>query len=395
MILPSTLLLFSLLHSTFAALEQGKAVVASPVEGGDKGDLKGFNYDSADDFKTLFKAVKNTEGLEDFTSAKLFSSIHPSVPPNAKVEDVKPVDAFSAAKAEGFSLLLGIWASAGQEVVDKEIKAIELALTNKEYNKELFPSKIVGIIVGSEDLYRRSKIGTPDEAQLSDKGASPEDVIGYIDDVKKMLANHKDEKSGRPFSELIPVGHADTWGSWQNDTEGGKVIEKCDFVALNAFPYWEQKQVTDFLSWEGALRVTKQATERHQNNGATVPVWSTETGFPYDGPDCGMANPDKANAQIYWQGVGCKNMFGKDAKNKMNSWWFKFTGKGASSGVDKGLNWGVVESVDSATFKTIPAFPLSCDAELPAEVPPTPDAKCEANQVKQAGTKRRRGQAWA
>ena len=352
MIFPLTPFILSLLPLT-------SALVKSPF--GDKA-LKGFNFGPESDFATEFKAIKNTPGIKDFTSAKLFTSIAPGT-------TNKPLDAaFRAAQENEFSLLLGIWASGSETHVDDEIAAIKAAM-NADYGKDVFSKRIVGIIVGSEDLYRRSKIGTADEGKLEDLGLAPDIIIKYIDKVRTEL-------STTPYANKIPVGHADTWGSWMNDAEGGKVMEHVDFIALNGFPYWEQQQASwGKFNWEGALKVTKDAAQRHKNNGEVVPVWSTETGWPAAGPDCGKSKPGKENAQIYWKTVGCDVQFGK-----ISSWWFQYKGEGAQQGVDKDLQWGVVDAQGN------PFYPLSCDAELPEEVLPTKGATCGTNEAKQPGT---------
>jgi len=64
--------------------------------------------------------------------------------------------AIPAAITESTSLLLGIWASGGQAGVTNEIAALTAAIT--KYGTD-FTDLVVGLSVGSEDLYRISPTG--------------------------------------------------------------------------------------------------------------------------------------------------------------------------------------------------------------------------------------------
>ena len=67
-----------------------------------------------------------------------------------------PIEAIPAAIDTKTTLLLGLWASAGQAVFNNEVAALTSAIS--QYGTS-FTSLIAGISVGSEDLYRNSPIG--------------------------------------------------------------------------------------------------------------------------------------------------------------------------------------------------------------------------------------------
>lgn len=115
---------------------------------------KGFNYGAFFgnnqakqyvDFKYEFEAAKELPGTNgQFTSARLYTMIqHGTV--NTEIS------AIQAAIDTKTELLLGLWASAGSAVIDNEIAALKAAISQ---HGSAFTDLVVGISVGSEDLYR-------------------------------------------------------------------------------------------------------------------------------------------------------------------------------------------------------------------------------------------------
>lgn len=109
----------------------------------------------------------------------------------------EPIQAIPAAIKTKTSLLLGLWASGGQGPFDAEITALKSAIAT--YGSA-FTDLVVGISVGSEDLYRASPMGI--EAG-SGYGADSTTVAAYIGTLRKAIA-------GTGLS-AAPVGHVDTW----------------------------------------------------------------------------------------------------------------------------------------------------------------------------------------
>lgn len=133
-------------------------------------------------------------------------------------------EAIPAAISTKTSLLLGLWASAGDANFANEIAALKSTIST--YGSSL-ASQVAGISVGSEDLYRISPTGVLNK---ENPGASPDTIVNYIGQVKAAIAN-------TPFSGL-PVGHVDTWTAWVNSSNNA-VAAAADWVGVDAYPYFQ------------------------------------------------------------------------------------------------------------------------------------------------------------
>ncbi|KAK5134797.1 hypothetical protein LTR04_004662, partial [Oleoguttula sp. CCFEE 6159] len=167
---------------------------------------KGFNYGSTftndaakvqADFQNEFTTAQRLVGTSGFSSARLYTMIQGGTTNT-------PIEAIPAAIATKTTLLLGLWASAGQANFNNELAALSSAI--KTYGTA-FTDLIAGISVGSEDLYRISPTGI---INLSGAGAQPADVANYIGQVRSLVAGTG--ASGKP------IGHVDTWTAWVNST---------------------------------------------------------------------------------------------------------------------------------------------------------------------------------
>lgn len=127
-----------------------------------------FKKDFADEFKAA-KSLENAPG--DFTAVRLYTNIQ------AYAED-DPIEAFEAAIETDTKILLGVWAS-GVTNIDKELTALKKAV--QKHGKDL-TDLIIGISIGSEDLYRTSVTGIKNESGV---GNSPEAILRFINDFKK------------------------------------------------------------------------------------------------------------------------------------------------------------------------------------------------------------------
>ncbi len=208
-----------MLLSTFLALGFSLATTSAQVH-------KGFNYGSTYtdnspiievDFEAQFNAAKNLVGTSGFTSARLFTSIQAGTTNT-------PSEAFQAAINTGTSLLLGLWASGGQEVINNELAALSAAINA---HGTVFTDLIVAISVGSEDLYRISPTGV---INLSGAGAGPDVVSSYINQAKSAIAN--------TAAKGKLVGHVDTWTAWVNGSNDA-VITASDFIGMDVYPYFQ------------------------------------------------------------------------------------------------------------------------------------------------------------
>lgn len=227
--------------------------------------------------------------------------------------------------------MLGLWASAGQTTVDNEIAALKSAI--QQYGDK-FTKRVVGISVGSEDLYRNSVMGVKAKAGI---GANPDDVVNYIKQVRSAI-------SGTSLSNA-PIGHVDTWTAWVNGSNNA-VIENVDWLGVDAYPYFQSTMANSINDGKSlfyqALSNTKGASQGKD-------VWVTETGWPVSGPNQNLAVASTQNAKTYWDEVGC-SLFGK-----VNTWWYTIQD---ADPVTPSPSFGIV----GGTLSTTPLFNLTCPA---------------------------------
>jgi glucan endo-1,3-beta-D-glucosidase len=142
-----------------------------------------------------------------------------------------------------------------------------------------------------------------------------------------------------PNSSNANICHT-TWTGFDNSSNNG-LIAACDFLGMDAYPYYQSTMDNGI---ENAASLFDQALQTTQSVSQGKPVWITETGWPLAGPQENQAVANTANAQTYWQQVGCP-LFGNT-----NTWWYTlFDGTPSPT-------FGIVGSSLSST----PQFDLSC-----------------------------------
>ena len=264
-------------EGTSVPSESGTSSSPPPSSGGVH---KGFNYGAgtngaATDFASEFAAAQKLTGTSGFTSARLYTMIEYGTTDT-------PSSAFQAAIDTGTTLLLGIWCSAGQTTVTNELKALATAV--KQMPK--LSGQVVGISVGSEDLYRQT--------------ASATSILSYISQTRTAM-------STAGVNWLL--GHVDTANIWQ-DSDGQSVIEKIDWIGADVYPFYSSgspSSLSDFTSGIASIPNSK-------------PIWVTETGWPTSGTFASTSSVSgTGNAQTYWKTVGCGHLFGNT-----NTWWYTF-----------------------------------------------------------------------
>ena len=270
---------------------------------------KGFNYSSntsnaGTDFVTEFAAAASLSGTSGFTSARLYTMIEYGTTDT-------PSSAFEAASNTGTTLLLGIWCSGGQSIVTNELNALAAAV--KQYPK--LDALVVGISVGSEDLYRNPSGG----------GASASQILEYISQTRTAMKN-----AGVNW----PLGHVDTANIWA-DSDGASLIEKIDWIGADVYPYYSSGSPSSLSDFTGGIAAIPDSK----------PVWVTETGWPTSGTFAATSSASGTEeAETYWKTVGCGHLFGQT-----NTWWYTFYDG------DVSLPFGVSSSV-----KGDPKYTLSC-----------------------------------
>lgn len=319
----------------------------------------GFNYGATKanfgavkvyaDFKEEFEIARKLAGTNGkFNSARLYTNIQ-----GPSKDD--PISAFQAAIDTKTTLLLGIWCSAGQDIVTNEINALIKAI-DKFGTK--FTDLVVGLSVGSEDLYRNSVMGIENKSGI---GAQPAEIAKYIQQTRKAL-------SGTPLKS-VPIGHVDTWTAWVNGTNQA-VIDAVDWVGSDAYPYFQSTMANSIddapkLFWE-AYNVTAQATGKE--------VWITETGWPVQGKDMNLAKANRQDAQTYWNQIGCALL------GNYKTWWYMLRDADPTA---PETEFGVVD----ANLK--PYYDLTCKNAKPVPSPvanSTPSSSSAASSGKPSST---------
>ncbi|KAK8068807.1 glucan 1-3-beta-glucosidase [Apiospora phragmitis] len=247
------------------------------------------------DFEKEMQAAQKLHGSPGlFNSMRLYTNIQ------HETED-EPVSAFDAAVATNTTLLLGIWCS-GTDSIDNELSTLKKYLSSDK--GPALANLVVGLSVGSEDIFRQSEKGIRNK---SGPGAGPKVIVDFI-------KHARDELKGTALAE-IPVGHVDTWNAWGNKTNKA-VLDAVDFVGVDIYPFFEDDLGNAFANvtevWNYTLGVAEQAA-----SAAKKPIWFTETGWPSSGQKFGEAEPAVESAASYWQQIGCKLLFGQH-----NVWWF-------------------------------------------------------------------------
>ncbi|RDA87236.1 hypothetical protein CP532_2521 [Ophiocordyceps camponoti-leonardi (nom. inval.)] len=343
------------------APSEGTTELPSRVDDDDDDDDVNADANTVSDFEEEFKAAKSLAGTEGkFTSVRLFSCVKP------ETED-EITAAFEAAVKTNTSILAGVWAS-GSKGIDGEMRALKKAI--KEWGPK-FTDLLIGVSIGSEDLYRSSEAGKKNDAG---EGNSAEKIVEYIKTFRKAFENSAIAK--------VPVGHVDVWKSWR-DSANKEVIKEVDWIGLDAYAYYDDDMDNYITNASDLLDISVEATEKavKEATGSSKPIWLTEIGWPVSGQEWNKGVPSVKNAKYFWNDIGCRRLF-----NKVPTFWYILR----DSNPQNKMKFAITEKDDL----TKPKFDLSCpagsdsgfDSEKPASTgPPDVDAKAGASSAKIPG----------
>ncbi len=162
----------------------------------------------------------------------------------------------SIAHEKGLKTMVGAWIGNDKERNEKEIDAL----------LKLSEAGLVDIaVVGNEVLLRNE--------------LTEQDVIRYVQRVRQSLPGH------------IPVAYAD---AYYHFLEHPALIEACDVVLVNCYPFWEGAAIDHALPYlQHMYELIQQAA-----NGKKVII--AETGWPSKGQDVMAARPSAENAMKYF-----------------------------------------------------------------------------------------------
>jgi glucan endo-1,3-beta-D-glucosidase len=280
-------------------------------------------------FKADFEAeFKTAQGLENapgtFNAVRLYTNIQ------AYSQD-DPIQAFEAAIDTKTKLLLGIWTS-GTDNIDKELSALKKAIDT--YGKK-FTDLVIGMSIGSEDLYRDSETGHINKAGI---GAGPDVILKFIKEYKEAVAN--------TALKGVPIGHVDTWDAWTNGTNKG-VVDAVDWVGVDEYPYYESGKGNAI---ENSGTLFDRAYNLVESAVGGKPIWVTETGWPSTGPKWDEAVASVENAKYYWDEIGCRQLF-----NKVPTFWYTLR----DSNPDNEMKFAITKNLS-----TKPLFDLTCPTKF-------------------------------
>ncbi|KAK2614664.1 hypothetical protein N8I77_001470 [Diaporthe amygdali] len=309
---------------------QSKLLTTSAfVAGASAANYLGFNSGSThgsgaakvqSDFESEMKTAQNLVGAPgDFNAVRLYTNIQ-----GASTAD--PIEAFPAAIATNTSLLLGIWTS-GTDSIDNEINALKAGLS--AHGDDL-ANLIVGVSIGSEDLYRASATGVKNDAGI---GANPDVIVKFIKEFKSEFSKYN-----------FKIGHVDTWDAWTNGSNSA-VIDAVDWLGVDEYPYYQNG---DDNTIDNAASLFEKAYDAVVGVSGGKDVWVTETGWPYEGPDWDQAVPSVENAKQFWDEVGCAKLFGK-----VPTFWYNLVDDSQTNE----MSFAITKDLN-----TTPLFNLTCPA---------------------------------
>lgn len=136
---------------------------------------------------------------------------------------------------------------------------------------------------------------------------------------------------------------------------------------MDAYPYFQTTMTNPIADGYSLFDAAYEATV---GVAGGKPVWVTETGWPVSGATSGDAVPSIANAQTYWDQVGCGLLFGKT-----NTWWYTLQDAYPTT---PNPSFGIV----GTTLSDTPLYDLSCSgASTSASSIPAAQATATAGAV--------------
>lgn len=273
------------------------------------------------DFEAEFRTARGLENAPGtFNAVRLYTNVQAY-----SADD--PIEAFEAAIDTNTKLLLGIWTS-GTDSIEKELSALRKAV---QTHGKKFTDLVIGMSIGSEDLYRDSATGIMNEAGI---GAGPDVIVRFINQYKKAFAD--------TALASVPIGHVDTWDAWTNSSNQA-VVDAVDWVGVDEYPYYESGKGNHIRN---AGRLFDRAYDAVAGVVGSKPIWVTETGWPATGPDWDEAVASVENAKYYWDEIGCRKLF-----NKVPTFWYNLR----DSNPDNEMKFAITNNLS-----TEPLFDLTC-----------------------------------
>lgn len=160
------------------------------------------------------------------------------------------------AHQKGIKTIVGAWISKDKERNEQEINAL-IELSNKG---------LVDVAAVGNEVLHRGEI-------------SEEELIGYINRVKNAIPN------------TVEVGYVDAYYQF---IERPKLIDSCNVVLCNFYPFWEGASIDYSLSYLSNMYEITQTVCQDKK------IIITETGWPSFGETIESAVPSRINAMKYF-----------------------------------------------------------------------------------------------
>ena len=100
------------------------------------------------------------------------------------------------------------------------------------------------------------------------------------------------------------------------DSANTAVIQACDFVGTDGYPYFQSSDISDASNvfWESIDNVRNTVNSVKPGTW----VWIAESGWPVSGDNYGAAVPSVDNAKTYWSEVACS------AFESVHTFWYAY-----------------------------------------------------------------------
>ncbi|NEV92692.1 MFS transporter [Psychroflexus sp. YR1-1] len=207
------------------------------------------------------------------------------------------------AKRAGLKTMAGAWISDDKKQNQTEIE--ELIKLGKAGHVDI-------AVVGNEVLLREE--------------LTEEELLAYIEIVKKALPG-------------IPVGYVDAYSLF---TESSSLIEACDVILINCYPFWEGAEIELATSYLREMYSLVKAKAKGK------PVMIAETGWPGQGENTGKAIPTRLNAMKYF--INVNNWANQEHIDLFYFSSFDESWKTRHEG-DVGQRWGIWDKNETLKYK--------------------------------------------
>jgi exo-beta-1,3-glucanase (GH17 family) len=217
------------------------------------------------------------------------------------------------AREMGFGVVASAWISRDLQANEKQIAGLLASA----------PKYAEMLVVGSETLLRGD--------------VTPEQLIQYIERVRAEV-----RKQG--FN--TPVTTADVWDRLKQNP---KLMQACDVLFPNIYPFWENVAI------ENAISHLIARYNEMKGLAGSKPVIISEAGWPSDGNPQGVAVPSLKNAAFYFQSVrkwASANQIPCFYFESFDEWWKTEEPGGV------GVHWGMFSNPETGGLCLKPGFEL-------------------------------------